>query len=166
MADENKAANQADVARVWRLIEKIEICMFASRDGDAIRARPMRAIPREAENAVYLLTDTDGHKESEIAANNHVSLIFAEPAHGKFLTVTGTARVLNDRTLIADLWNTDAEAFWENADDPRVRAVEVTPLDGQFWEGPHGIVATVQMAIAAATALPPVIGEQRKVDLQ
>lgn len=166
MSAETKPADAEAVARVWRLIEKIGICMFASRDGDTIRARPMSAIAREAANAVYFLTDTEGHKESEIAANNSVSLIFAEPAHGKFLTVTGHARVLNDRTLIADLWNKDAEAFWDGADDPRVRAIEVTPIDGQFWEGPHGIVATVQMAIAAATALPPVIGEQRKVDLQ
>lgn len=166
MSDNNKRTDAEDAARVWRLVDKIGVCMFASRDGDMIRARPMSAIPREAENAVYFLTDVEGHKESEIAANNNVSLIFAEPAHGKFLALTGHARVLNDRELIGELWNKDAEAFWNGADDPRVRAVEVTPVDAQFWEGPHGIVATVQMAIAAATALPPVLGQQRKVDLQ
>lgn len=159
-------ANKSDIDRAWRLMEKIGICMFASRDGELIRARPMSSIPREAENAVYFLTDTEGHKESEIAADDSVSLIYSEPNHGKFLTVTGRARVLNDRALIAELWNKDAEAFWEGKDDPRVRAIEVTPIDAQFWEGPHGVVATVQMAIAAATALSPVLGEQRKVDLQ
>jgi general stress protein 26 len=166
MSSNNKRTDAEDVARVWRLIEKIDICMFASRDGDAIRARPMSSIPREAQSVVYFLTDTEGHKESEIAANNNVSLLYAEPSHGKFLTVTGRARVLNDRALIAELWNKDAEAFWNGADDPRVRVVEVTPIDAQFWEGPHGIVATVEMAIAAVTAQPPVLGEQRKVDLQ
>jgi general stress protein 26 len=166
MSSNNKRTDAEDVTRVWRLMEKIDICMFASRDGDAIRARPMSSIPREAQSVVYFLTDTEGHKESEIAANNNVSLLYAEPAHGKFLTVTGRARVLNDRALIAELWNKDAEAFWNGADDPRVRVVEVTPIDAQFWEGPHGIVATVEMAIAAVTAQPPVLGEQRKVDLQ
>lgn len=166
MEKTEKPDDDQDIDRVWKLIEKIDICMFATRDGDLIRARPMSSIPRQAENAVYFLTDTEGHKDSEIAGDDSVSLLFAEPNHGKFLAVTGRARVLNDRALIAELWNKDAEAFWEGKDDPRVRAIEVTPSDAQFWEGPHGIVATVQMAIAAATSMPPVLGDQRKVDLR
>lgn len=166
MSDASKPADKEDIERVWRLIEKIDVCMFATLDGGKIRARPMSSIPRQTENTVYFLTDVQGHKDSEIAADDAVSLLYAEPNHGKFLAVTGRARVLNDRTLIADLWNKDAEAFWNGADDPRVRAIEVTLTDAEFWEGPHGLVATVQMAIAAATSLPPVLGEQRKVDLQ
>jgi len=164
--DNLKKPDPEDVDRVWRLMEKIGICMLASRDGEAIRARPMGPIPRQAENTVYFLTDTEGHKGAEIAGDASVSLIFADPPHGKFLAVTGRARVLNDRALIAELWNTEAEAFWQSADDPRVRVIEVKPDDAQFWEGPHGVVASVQMAIAAATAMPPVLGDQRKVDLR
>jgi general stress protein 26 len=165
MENANKPADAEDVSRVWQLMEKIDVCMFASRDSEAIRARPMSSIPRQAENAVYFLSDIEGHKDTEIAGDDSVSLLYAEPNHGKFLAVTGRARILNDRALIKELWNKDAEAYWEGSDDPRVRAIEVTPIDAQFWEGPHGIVATVQMAIAAATAMPPVLGDQRKVDL-
>lgn len=154
-----------DIARVWRLIEKIDICMFTSRDGENLRARPMSAHPRESENAVYFLTDVRGHKDQELERDEHVCLSFAQPSDGKFLAVTGRARVLEDRALIRDLWDTDAEAYWKGPDDPGVRVIEVTPEDAQFWEGPHGVVATVQMVIAAATAAPPVLGDQRKVDL-
>ena len=31
--------------------------------------------------------------------------------------------------------------------------------------GPHGIVATFAMVVAAATSAPPLIGDQRKVDM-
>ena len=47
MSENNKTNDADDAARVWRLMEKIDVCMFASRDGDMIRARPMSAIPRE-----------------------------------------------------------------------------------------------------------------------
>ena len=154
-----------DIDRVWKLIEKIGICMFASREGEKIRSRPMGAKPRQSSNAIYFLTDERGHKDEQVAQDSHVCLSFAQPSDGKFLTISGRARVLNNRTLIRELWDTGAEARWSGADDPAVRAIEVTPEDAQFWEGPHGIAATFAMVIAAATAGPPVLGEQRKVDL-
>lgn len=160
------SVDKDDVARVWKLIDEIEICMFTSRDGEKLRSRPMSSRGRQSENAIYFLTDIEGHKDQEVEADHAVVLAYAKPGSGKFLAVTGSARVLNDRALIADLWDKDAEAFWTGADDPKVRAIRVTPEEAQFWEGPHGVVATVQMVIAAATAMPPVLGDQRKVDLR
>jgi general stress protein 26 len=139
--------------------------MLASLDGEKIRARPMAAYPREGEGVVFFLTDARGHKDEEIARDENVCLIFAEPKDGKYLTVTGRARVTDNRTLVHELWNTAAEAWWDGPDDPGIRVLEVNPEDAQFWEGPHGLVATVAMVIAAATSNPPVMGDQRKVDL-
>lgn len=154
-----------DIDRVWRLMDDIGLCMLASHDGDVIRARPMQAIARKDENAVYFLTDSGGHKDEEIAADKTVCLCFAKPGEGKFLAVTGQARVLADRALIKDLWSAAANAWWKGPDDPAVRAIEVTPKDAQFWEGPHGIVAIIAMVGAAATAGMPLMGDQRKVEL-
>lgn len=165
MAERNVTSDREDIDRVWKLIEKIDICMFASRDGEKIRARPMSSIPRQAENTVYFLTDVKGHKDDEVASDESVSLLYAKPGDGKFLAVTGKARISNDRGLIQSLWNTGAEAWWSGPDDPSVRVLAVTPEDAEFWEGPHGVVATVQMVLAATTAMPPVMGDQRKVDL-
>jgi general stress protein 26 len=165
MAEETRRSEPDDVARVWRLMKKIKVCMLATHDGEKIRARPMGAHPNEAANTIFFLTDTRGHKEEELAADNHVCLSFAKPEEGKFLVVTGRAAIVDDRALIRDLWDTEAEAAWDGADDPDVRAICVTPEDAQFWEGPHGVAATVAMVVAAVTAGPPVLGDQRKVDL-
>ncbi|MBX3429860.1 MAG: pyridoxamine 5'-phosphate oxidase family protein [Hyphomonadaceae bacterium] len=158
-------SDSKDVDRVWKLMEKIGVCMMASKDGDKIRSRPMGARPNKAHNVIYFLTDVRGHKDEEIHGDHHVCLSFAEPAEGKFLTISGEARVLNDRELIRELWDTAAEAWWSGPNDPVVRAIRVTPHEAQFWEGPHGIVATFGMAVAAATSAPPLLGEHRKVDL-
>ena len=154
-----------DVDRVWKLIDKIKICMLATREGETIRTRPMTAFGRERENAIYFLTDVKGHKDEEIDQAHGVCLVFAKPESGKFLSVNGQARVLEDRPLIRDLWSVAAEAWWEGPEDPSIRVIEVAPEQAEFWEGPHGLVATIQMVIAASTAAPPVMGDQRKVDL-
>jgi general stress protein 26 len=165
MAEETPNAEPGDVARVWRLMKKIKICMLASHDGEKIRARPMAAHPREDANVVFFLTDVRGHKDEELARDDTVCLSFARPEDGKFLVVTGHAAIVDDRTLISDLWDNDAAPFWQGPDDPNVRVICVTPHDAQFWEGPHGFAATVAMVFAAATAGPPVLGDQRKVNL-
>ena len=165
MVEGTSHADPGDVARVWELMRKIKLCMLASHDGDKIRARPMAAHPRQEANAIFFLTDIRGHKDEELTLDNNVCLSFAKPADGKFLVVTGRAAIVDDRSLIEDLWDKDAAAFWEGPDDPDVRAICVTPEDAQFWEGPHGFAATVAMVVAAATAGPPVLGDQRKVDL-
>ncbi len=157
--------DQDDVDRVWKLMEKINICMLASKDGEKIRSRPMGAKPRQSANVIYFLTDARGHKDEEHGQDSHVCLSFAQPGDGKFLTVSGRAQVLNDRALINELWDTAAEAWWSGPDDPVVRVIAVTPEQAEFWEGPHGIAATFAMVLAAATAGPPVLGDQRKVDL-
>ena len=154
-----------DIDRVWKLIDKIKICMLATRAGETIRARPMSAIARTSANAIYFLTDAEGHKDDQIDQNGAVCLVFAKPDSGKFLSVNGRARVLDDRALIKNLWSVAAEAWWPGPEDPSIRVIEVTPEEAEFWEGPHGLVATIQMVIAASTAAPPVMGDQRKVDL-
>ena len=129
MAERNVTSDREDIDRVWKLIEKIDICMFASRDGEKIRARPMSSIPRQAENTVYFLTDVKGHKDDEVASDESVSLLYAKPGDGKFLAVTGKARISNDRGLIQSLWNTGAEAWWSGPDDPSVRVNFGTPVE-------------------------------------
>lgn len=154
-----------DAPRVWKLMRDIEVCMLASRDGEVIRARPLKAFPREDEAAVYFLTLARGHKDEEIESDSSVCLSFANPKNGKYLAVVGDARLSNDREKIASLWEASDTIWAKSAEDPDLRLITVTPHEAQFWEGPHGIVGTVAMIAAAATGGMPLIGENRKVQL-
>lgn len=154
-----------DIERVWRMMEQISTCMLVSHEGGRIHARPMHARPRESERAIYFLTSTNGRKDDELREDAQVCLSFADPREGKYLTVQGVARVLNDRELIRALWNTAAQAWWNGPDDRTVRAIEVTPDSAEFWDRPHGLVHRVQMTIAATSPLPADMGVQGKVDL-
>ncbi len=104
MADDTVSQDNMDVSKVWDLMEDISLCMLVTREGDVMHARPMQARPREAELAIYFLSDADSHKSDEIGDHSQVCLTFAKLGGGKFLSVSGTARVLNDRALISALW--------------------------------------------------------------
>jgi len=154
-----------DAERVWELIDNIGICMLVSRDGADLRARPMAAYFDRDTHLIYFLTDAESHKDEEIMRDPHVVLAFADTSDQKYLSVTGTAEVSNDRDRIRQLWSTPAKAWWDNPDDPSIRVLKVTPKDAQYWDGPGTVVSYLKMAAAAVSDARPEIGENRKVEL-
>jgi len=160
MANDNHAR---DTDRVWDLMKKIGFAMLVTRDGDKLRARPMSAYLEREENAIYFLTDARRHKDEEIARNPGVNLSFANASDQKYVSITGTAIVSNDRARIKELFSTPAKAWWNTADDPNIRILKITPDDAEFWDSPGSVISYVKMAAAAVTGSRPNIGDNRKV---
>src|ERR1700710_696079 len=115
MANDNTAR---DIDRAWDLMKKIGFAMLVTRDGDKLRARPMSALVERNENAIYFLTDARRHKDEEIARDPAINLSFADAGSQKYVSVSGTATVSNDRAKIKELFSTPAKAWWETADGP------------------------------------------------
>jgi len=162
MADDTTAH---DIERVWELMKKIGFAMLVTSDGGRLRARPMSAYLEQDENAIYFLTDTRRHKDDEIATNPQVNLSFAEPGSQKYVSVSGTATVSNDRAKIRQLFSTPAKAWWDSAEDPQIRLLKVSPADAEFWDAPGSVISYVKMAAAAVTGTRPALGDNRKVAL-
>jgi general stress protein 26 len=158
--------NAGNVDRAWELMKKIGFAMLVTRDGDKLRARPMSAYFERGENAIYFLTDARRHKDEEIARNPGINLSFADAPSQKYVSLTGTAIVSNDRGKIKELFGTPAKAWWESADDPNIRVLKITPDEAEFWDSPGTIVSYVKMAAAAVTGMRPDIGENSKISMR
>jgi general stress protein 26 len=155
--------NTGNVDRVWELMNKIGFAMLVTSDGDKLRARPMSAYLKRDENAIYFLTDARHHKEEEIARDPSVNLSFADAGSQKYVSLTGTAAVGNDRARIKELFSTPAKAWWDSADDPNIRVLKITPEDAEYWDSPGSVISYAKMAVAAVTGTRPEIGGNRKV---
>lgn len=152
-------------ARVWELVEKIGVCMLTTQTSGSLRARPMAAHPEPLENAIYFLTDVAGHKDEEVARWPNVCLAFADTKGQKYVSISGTAEVSNDRERVEDLWTTGAKARWHSADDPSIRVLKVTPSFAEYWDSPGTIISYIKMAAAAVSNSKPDMGENVKVEL-
>ena len=128
-------------------------------DDDKRRVRPVSACL----DAIYFLTDARRHKDEEIARNPGVNLSFADTAKQKYLSVTGSAVISNDRAKIKQLFSMPAKAWWDSADDPNIRVLKISPEDAEFWDSPGTVISYVKMAAAAVTGTRPDLGENRKV---
>ena len=155
--------NARDVDRAWELMKKIGFAMLVTHDGDKLRARPMSAYLDRDNNAVLFLTDARRHKDEEIARDPHVNLSFADTGSQKYVSLTGTAAISNDRAKIKQLFSTPAKAWWDSAEDPNIRVLTITPDDAEFWDSPGSVISYVKMAAAAVSGTRPNLGDNRKV---
>lgn len=152
-----------DIDRTWDLMKTIGYAMLVTRDGDKLRARPMTAYVERDEDTIYFLTDARQHKDEEITRAPAVNLSFADTRSQKYVSVSGTAAVSNDRDKIRQLFSTPARAWWDNADDPNIRVLKVRPEEAEFWDSPGKLIAYTKMAAAVVSGARPQIGGNRKV---
>ncbi|MCC6734795.1 MAG: pyridoxamine 5'-phosphate oxidase family protein [Bauldia sp.] len=164
--EEDHGRTPAELAdRVWHLAESIRTALLATQNGARPHVRPLSAIPKRAEDAIYFLVDVSGSKNAEIERNPEVTLAFADTGKGDYVTIAGTASVSNDRARIRELWTPFAKAWWSSEDDPDIRLLTVTPEKAEIWEGPNKLVAAAIMLTAAVTGAAPAVGEHGKVRL-
>ncbi len=155
----------SDIDRVWELMKKIGTCMLASWDGRELQARPMRAYVRPDDGAVFFLADARHHKDEDIRSYSKVCLAFSDTSAQYYVSISGDAEVVDDRSMIRQLWDIPAKAWWSSADDPNIRLLKVVPVDAQYWDSPGATVAYVKMAVAALSGSRPGMGENRKVTM-
>lgn len=151
--------------RAWELAEDIKICMFITWDGGRQRARPLAANVVRDEHAIHFLVDVNGMKDDQVERFPTVTLAFADTGKYKFVTMSGTAAVSNDRAKIDELWTPDNKAFWDSKDDPDIRVITVRPDEAEVWDSPGLIVSTVKMLTAAVTGAKMELGNNRKVTM-
>lgn len=163
--DDNPKPPEEVRDRIWELAEKIDICMFTTWDGQEQQSRPLSARVRQAEHAIHFLVDEAGEKNAQLEQYPSVSCAWADNGNYKYVLISGQARLTNDRAKITELWTKADEAWWEDADDPTIRLLTVTPQRGELWDSPGKAVALVKMAAAVVTGAAPKMGDNAKVDL-
>jgi general stress protein 26 len=153
--------------KIGELIKGIRMAMLTTRAPDgSFDSRPMATQETDTfDGTVWFLTQAGSVKLEEIADDSHVSLIYADSATSKYLTVKGFASVSRDRAKIHELWNGMYKAWFpEGEDDPSIRVLRVDVTEAEFWEASSSrLVRGVKYLAAAVTGGKVDVGEAGKV---
>ena len=151
--------------RVWDIIEQVGVGMLTTRYAGGLRARPLEPRPDRQAGLIWFVTDVRGLKDDEIKAAPEVCLVVIDAKEKAYLSISGRARVLNDRAKAAEIWKKTDDVWWPGGpDDPNVRVLRLEPLTAELWDGPaSAAVAAFEFAKARMTGEKPKLGENRKV---
>lgn len=62
---------------------------------------------------------------------------------GRYVALSGTAKVVDDPRRVRALWTDAADAYFGGPDDPRVRLLDVDLQAGEWWEAPTSTVGSL-----------------------
>jgi general stress protein 26 len=136
------------------LIKDIKVGMLTTiTDSDGhLRSRPMATQEVEFDGDLWFMTSIDSPKSHEVEKDHHVNVSYVDTSNSRYVSVSGTARMLQDRTKIKELWSPLYKAFFpKGLDDPSIALVRVQVESAEYWDGPSSTIVQVVGFVKALT---------------
>ena len=157
-----------DVSKLLDKIKEVKYATFTTLDAQRhLHGRPMYTCEPGKEGALWFFSEKDSQKITEIKANNQVGLGYSDPGAATYVTIAGTATVVDDRDKIKDLWREDFRGFFpKGSDDPNLTLIRVDIENGEYWDTPGNVFVRAYAyakAITTGEKHQPTPDEQAKV---
>lgn len=162
-----EARSPDNLAKLHELIKGIKFAMLTTVDPRGLlRSRPMTTLDADADGTLWFFTRDDSPKVAETEQDRHVNLAYAEPSDHRYVSVSGTARLIYDRAKIKALWRPPHKAFFEGPDDPHLALLQITPQEAEYWtSGSTWIGQAFRFVTTMITGNVKDMGENEKLKL-
>ena len=168
---ESNQARKEDLEKLGELIKDIRVAMLTTveqPDGH-LRSRPMYMQETEFDGDLWFFSRKSSPKMKQIEEDHDVNVAFAEPDDSRYVSISGTARVVTDQTKMEALWSEPLRAWFpDGLDDPELALLKVHAEQAEYWETASG---TMKMLFGYAKAAltgerdKNEVGENKKLEL-
>jgi len=137
-----QAATSQNVKKLGELIKGIKVAMLTTVCPDgSLRSRPMVTQEAEFDGSLWFFTRQRDPKVGEVERHEQVNVSYASPDDQRYVSVSGTARLVTDRRKIQELWSPGLKAwFSKGADDPELALLRVDVEKAEYWDAPSSSV--------------------------
>ncbi len=156
---------------LWSLIKDIRFAMFTTRQANGqLHSRPMTTqnSSLDEDSNLWFFMSRGGDPVADLSAEPSVNVSYADPDRDSYVSVSGTASVVEDTAKKQQLWTKLAEAWFPGGiGDPDLALVRVRIVHANYWDMKQSkIVRLYQMAKAALNGKPPTgLGEHAEIHI-
>lgn len=152
-------------ALLWNLIKDIRFAMFTARHSNGhLHSRPMTTQNSKLDEdiSLWFFMSRNSEPVADVAADPVVNVVYADPGEDTYVSISGTAAVLEDMAKKSELWSKMAEAWFPaGVTDPDLALVEVKITHANYWDVEESkAVQLFHIAKAIATGKRPTILDQ------
>jgi general stress protein 26 len=147
--------------KVRAMLEDFDTAMLVTEVRGMTRARPMAIARVEPNGDLWFFTDRDTAKVQEVQANRQV-LIVCQKDHSRYLSMNGSADLIEDRNQICELWKESYRTWFPRGiEEPGLVLLRVRAEEAEYWDnqGFKGVRYAFEAAKAYATGTTPDIRE-------
>ncbi|GAB2490009.1 pyridoxamine 5'-phosphate oxidase family protein [Luteococcus sediminum] len=156
-------SEQKSVDEVVAMLRQQHIAMMTTIDGDAMVSRPMGVQRVDDDATIWFFAVADSDKARQIAADPRTNLAFTD---GDQLSVSGTAVIVKDQSVIDELWDTRVAAWMQcESTDPKVALIRVDADSVGYWDTPHAAGTLLEVAKGVLGGHRPQAGKSGVVEV-
>lgn len=158
---------------LYDLIGEMEIALMTTRRSDGMLVtRPMATQEREADADLWFVTSVETHKVDELEQDPSVCLGYYDNGTKEWVSVSGTARITQDRARIHELYEPDWKAWFGDEggdrdggpDDPRLALIFVEARTVHYMKAKHSKPRTLfEIAKGVVTGTQPDLGREERL---
>ncbi len=134
-----------DRKKLYDLARDVKIAMMTTIESDgSLHVRPMGNREADENGNFWFYAAKDESVAKNLGVNPQVALGFSDPHANTYVSITGTATLVDDRALIEEKWTPYLEAWFPKGKaDPNIVLIKVDPSRGEFWDSSASIVVNV-----------------------
>ena len=146
MRDHEKTPTEKKLNELYELIEDMEVALMTTRRPDGhLVTRPMATQEHGPLGDLWFVTNIETHKVDELEADPNVCLGYYDDGSKEWVSVSGMARISQDRERIRELYAPDWKAWFGDEggardggpDDPRLALIVVDASSVTYMKSKH-----------------------------
>lgn len=137
---------------LWEKIKDVQFGMLTTYDPllRALRSRPMTNQQVEFDGTLWFFISDSTAAGREVLIDDTVNISYADPGNKVFVSVSGTAEVLDDHEKAKQLWNPLLKAWFpQGLADPTLRLLKVSVSEAEYWDSPSSTMVQLYGAARA-----------------
>ena len=160
------AESNENIQKVRDIIKGTRIAMLTHVDEDGrLVSKPMATQEVDFDGTVRFIAERASDQGMDIQKNPNVNVAYS--GNGAWVSLSGTARIVNDTDKLRELWSSFTGSWLEGGpENPNNVLIEIDADTAEYWDTPGGQVATVLSLVKSKlTGKRYSGGENDKVDL-
>jgi len=136
-------SDEQGVSKVVDLMRSTRIAMLTTSDDQGrLTSRPMATQDVEYDGDVWFITERSANFVSHLSTSPLVNVAYASGS--SWVSLAGTAHLVEDDAKLADLWNTFTDAWMEGGpENPENVLIRVDADTAEYWDSPGSKVTQV-----------------------
>ncbi len=153
------------ISTLAKLIKDFRFAMLTTVGDDGkLVAHPLTIQETEFDGDLWFLVSKSASFVEHLERSDVAGVSLS--SNDSWVSLAGTAGLVDDRAKVHELWNPMVEAWFTNGpDDPGVGVLKFTPESAEYWDSPGGIVASAVSFVKAKITGEPYDGKSAKVEL-
>lgn len=145
---------QEQMDTIQALVKDIKYTMMTTRNSeDHLHSCPMNTTETSiGAKEIWFIGHTPSETVDNVQKNPEVNLAYTSQDGKKYLSISGTAELIEDEDKLNELWSPIYNAYFEKGkEDPKVQLIKVTPHGAEYWSNGNAIASAFKMTAAAVT---------------